>query len=595
MQGVDIAPESFIDPKMEGIFTTAASRVVAHEYSQEKIKDLEMMIRYYKERSNALTVTCRIPTEVLGAIFQEVIDRDELNMLGPESPRKKPNLRWIRSICISHICTHWRRAALSNPTLWSDIPIANTFWAKEMIKRSKMSPLTIKYSGTLCSVRQSQPNASDCYNVLKDILSSHVSHIGILILDITLSFIGDPSYNYIKEKQENDERMMELFRPLRQPAPMMTYLQVCLYPEAKAEIPNTITMGLSPLQHLKLMDCNMSWEMAALEHLKSLSLSHLSMGTHPSLLTLLSQTPLLESLEVEVEMHEPLQPPPSMTPIHLKQLEHIEISMSLRNCAVLLDHLNFARRPRAIKLRLIDSKLGFRKLDNSLAISLMRGLAEKFESGVEGSVLKLKVGDEIQCWKSTPDSRMPELANKPTIEVSFSDAYSNNIKDAFWQSLCLDQLSSLDVEGRLESDSWLSFCDLSYLRSLRVYGNEYETLSLLERGIAAMPDVPNLRPSFVRLRTLTFAEWYLHTNFGNINKKTVAQQMISCFRLRKQAGLQLDLLRLQDCGDADTEVMDRLKDYIHEVIVDNSGSLRDGETDSDGESETEPSEIVSDY
>lgn len=51
-------------------------------------------------------------------------------------------LRWST---VSHVCQYWRQIALGTPTLWSHIPLENSFWLEESLKRSHPVPISIDY------------------------------------------------------------------------------------------------------------------------------------------------------------------------------------------------------------------------------------------------------------------------------------------------------------------------------------------------------------------------------------------------------------------------------------------------------------------
>ncbi|KAG6808264.1 hypothetical protein H0H92_004701 [Tricholoma furcatifolium] len=138
------ADETFADPKVEGTFITSESRAKAHEYIKEQIKSYESIIRYYKNRQNTLTITCRIPPEVLACIFRYFVKDAVGDNADPDTHSKK--IDWIRAV--SHICSHWREVALSTPSLWSTIDLGYApAFALEMLQRSKNVPLSVINAG----------------------------------------------------------------------------------------------------------------------------------------------------------------------------------------------------------------------------------------------------------------------------------------------------------------------------------------------------------------------------------------------------------------------------------------------------------------
>jgi uncharacterized membrane protein YgcG len=111
-------------------------------------------LRKIGTRRNALTPTCRIPTEILGEIF---LFYQHLSA-GPYIPEcsgpagdasserrhtlRNTSLRWVPAV--AHVCRHWRAVALDHPRLWSCITLRlGREWASRMLTLSKSSPITV--------------------------------------------------------------------------------------------------------------------------------------------------------------------------------------------------------------------------------------------------------------------------------------------------------------------------------------------------------------------------------------------------------------------------------------------------------------------
>ncbi|KAG6829058.1 hypothetical protein H0H92_005832 [Tricholoma furcatifolium] len=129
-----------MDPKVEEPnCNTPHSRAEALGYIQEQIRVHSSALHYYKKRWNALNITCRIPTEILTSMFLQVGLRN-----APWEAETKyycaPPLTWITPI--SHVCSHWREAALSTPSLWSTIHVESP-GALQMLERSKGIALSV--------------------------------------------------------------------------------------------------------------------------------------------------------------------------------------------------------------------------------------------------------------------------------------------------------------------------------------------------------------------------------------------------------------------------------------------------------------------
>ncbi|KAI0290024.1 hypothetical protein BC826DRAFT_900017, partial [Russula brevipes] len=105
-------------------------------------------LRTIGTRRNALTPTCRIPTEILGEIFlfyQQTSAPYMLECTNDPPPRlalRDTALRWVPGV--AHVCHHWRAVALDHPRLWSHVTLhLGRDWAARMLALSKASPITI--------------------------------------------------------------------------------------------------------------------------------------------------------------------------------------------------------------------------------------------------------------------------------------------------------------------------------------------------------------------------------------------------------------------------------------------------------------------
>lgn len=94
-----------------------------------------------KRRLNSLTCVACLPPELLCKIFlfhtfSHYATRDALQ--GAYPPFQP--YQWI---AVAQVCHYWRSAALAVPFLWSTIWLNNVDWIKELLSRSKNTPLTV--------------------------------------------------------------------------------------------------------------------------------------------------------------------------------------------------------------------------------------------------------------------------------------------------------------------------------------------------------------------------------------------------------------------------------------------------------------------
>ncbi|KAG6915796.1 hypothetical protein DXG01_009797 [Tephrocybe rancida] len=554
--------ETMHDPATEGIFSTAALRNSAEAYIQKQLKVHRSIIRYYHERHNALTVTCRIPSEVLAAIFSQVVESVKSDDYFDAS-----DIAWIPKV--SHVCSHWREVALSASNLWTNIPIGYPSWATEMIQRSKAAPLTIPYQNPLY-FNPANNLSPRFHTFLKNILSSHMSRIK----NLTLQRLYRPSEPVIAQ-----ERLTELLALLEQPAPLLERLKVVrplqsnaiLEPEMN-RLPDGMAARSPWLTHLYLEGCGIGWDAPGFGYLRSLTITRLPENSRPSvtqLLQLLLQSPLLESLSMDIKQASRRMLPSQTSTVNLNLLDDITIGGDLPSCVYLFNHLVFSRRAQAIMIQLTDTPTGF---DDS-CISGMYLLGQKVEQGIEGVISRLKLGHGIWYWKSANEQMLGD--NEGSIAQACITHPLQLVagRIAFLQSLSLNQLQSLTImQSHLDQDTLLLFSDLPHLKSLWCTSHEDTLLKLLFRGLTNEPGTPVLPPSFASLRSLTIACWAMDKTQA---KRTLAKWLTDGFALRKKAGLCLEILKLKNCTSVDQEDLHLLKKCIEKVDWDGNGDIDD--------------------
>ncbi|KAG6910756.1 hypothetical protein DXG01_008288 [Tephrocybe rancida] len=563
------------DPATEGTFSTSALRDKAEAHIQEQIIAHKSIIRYYHERHNALTVTCRIPPEILATIFGEVAKyaQNASSSYEKKYTVKGAKITWIPKV--SHVCSHWRAVALSAFDLWTNIPIGNPSWATEMIQRSKAAPLTIAYRGVVYPRHASTVEST--HTLLKNTLRSHLSRVKNLALEIRSDYGGG-------NQGATRKLFAELLTILEQPAPMLERFEIrkplsstetdASGPRSKASLINAIITGSPRLTHLDMYGCAIAWETPAFRHLKSLAVSRLPEQARPSvahLLGLLSQTPLLETLSIDtIQASHGILPPDSVT-VDLGRLERLTIGGDVPTCTSLFGRLILSNRARNIVLHLTSTRPDFDSAS-------MKSLAQKFEREIEGAITKVELGSVIRCWKP----KFPDVQTEPEDPVIsiFFDNKSSASRLAFLQSLSRDGIQFLDFETTIiDEDTLLLFADLPILKHLRCISNEYLWLKLLRRGTAAKRNSPAVRPYFASLRCLTIIDWAMDATQAG---KDVAKWLTTCFRLRKKAGLGLQLLEIEECTAVDEEDVERLRKCIDKVVWDGSGDVNE---DDDSEEE----------
>ncbi|KAG6884154.1 hypothetical protein C0993_000878, partial [Termitomyces sp. T159_Od127] len=525
---------SFVDPKAEGPFPTPETRSSAFAYIQERIREHEATANYYKRHSNALTITCQLPPEILSAIFLEVQHHED-----PYPGR----IDWIERI--SHVCSHWRQVALSTASLWSNIPVMRTPWATEMISRSGDRPLKIHYAGSLYSDKSLWP--SKCYAVLDELLRCHLSRIKSFTLASDWRYYR--SYPY--ENDTSQKRFITLLAFLTH-APVLEELRVHTLWGNCVEIIQ-YTVNLPQLRHLELAGCAVTWTDSSFVNLRSLKIFHLPEKTSPTipqLLHLLQRTPLLEDFSISSikRSWENRLTGFQRESVSLPYLTDLTIGANVSDCIGLLDPLHCSVESCELTLYPANASAG-RKDD-------IKELAQIIESKCQGPVQKI-----VFCWDVTRFISGDSRSLSCTLDVKF---ISEGRKDraVFWQSLNLDQLLVLEVwEGYGLVEQWSIFGSLPNLEIITVVVNEE---LLFEALVGETINTPS--PPFPALKRLTVARE------GEGPWKDTVEQMVSCLKLRHSMGLALECLYLKhyfehDGDDASVAAIRRLREYVKDVIT----------------------------
>ncbi len=143
------------------------------------------VLRAVGTRRNALTLTCRIPTEILVEIFLHyqrscfyfpVEDEEKHSALCGTS------LEWVPAV--AHVCRHWRTVAHEHPRLWSNVVLhMGRAWAQRMLALSKASPIVVSLSNpvpceaaTMANAMGLLPRPRPALDPL-DVLVDHLFHI----------------------------------------------------------------------------------------------------------------------------------------------------------------------------------------------------------------------------------------------------------------------------------------------------------------------------------------------------------------------------------------------------------------------------------
>ena len=142
------------------------------------------VLRAVGTRRNALTLTCRIPTEILVKIFSHYQDSYLYDHIvttqdkGTQSTLYGTSLGWVPAV--AHVCRHWRTAAHEHPRLWSTVAMhMGRAWAQRMLALSKASPIAVSLSNPVPCGAITTASKRPTLDPL-DVLVHHLCHIQCL-------------------------------------------------------------------------------------------------------------------------------------------------------------------------------------------------------------------------------------------------------------------------------------------------------------------------------------------------------------------------------------------------------------------------------
>ncbi|KAH8824674.1 hypothetical protein DL96DRAFT_1418001, partial [Flagelloscypha sp. PMI_526] len=111
------------------------------EYHDQELRRLRSQRNKLASRTQ-----CLLPADILLSIFMLYQKREvyEFATRRPSSqipPDPMPSHSPIPYFLPSHVCVHWRRVALNFPPFWSVLFLNSIQWTKELLLRSRTSPL----------------------------------------------------------------------------------------------------------------------------------------------------------------------------------------------------------------------------------------------------------------------------------------------------------------------------------------------------------------------------------------------------------------------------------------------------------------------
>ena len=561
-------PKSFYDTDIGASAFSSVSLVEsAYEQIRQEMEVLEVAIRFWKQRHNTLSIIARLPPEVLSTIFRCLAIAFCL----------RPGHSSIGWIKVTHVCTHWRRVALECPDLWTTIPFSLPRWAKEMLIRSKMAPLTI-----VASLYQSKR------------LHTELVHFAMLemfrIQKLSLTVLQDSGNK-------------NLLTGLARPAPLLESLSIsCATPSVNI-LPKGIFSGEVPrLREVTLEKCILGWDEPFLCTLTTLKLVSIPVSARPSMDQLTSALSCMPDLRTLVlcnvlPLQIPLDPTVSTTrSVPLPCLTHLCIESDAPVTSFLMSHLI---HPPNISIILtctfrsmglnpnyaIHDLKHVRSFCDILSKSQpVRSLAARYHA-YPGSV-RFSAYDVPGTYLRPPATAKVDLTmilGPPHSEVALAQLWAD-----VWASVPVDDLESLHVihtgSNTTTVHEWsniFTFVAKAKLKNLRVCSESgihcLEAFSPLETG-RMQEQTPLKLPS---LRNLAVERW----DFGEYSgHRTCTELLKRCLKTRRKRRAAIKMLSLTDCSHITSDDVLMLETYVN-VTWDGLENFTEDEDDEDEESD----------
>ncbi|KAJ3522639.1 hypothetical protein NMY22_g11801 [Coprinellus aureogranulatus] len=202
------------------------------ELLRKRAADLEDELQAVRSCTNTLSLTNRLPAELLARIFLKHAEAVA------ETWEDSKKLGWIK---ICHVCQRWRTVALGYAPLWSRISFAHPELMKLLLSRSKGAPLDITI----------HPRWMDDRSLVRETLADIMSHTTRLrSVNLKISSSGQHRFKDVLSKASGRAPMLRELT-LSDPDPPLRF----------AVIPSDFLQGGAPaLRALVLDQVNIPWK-----------------------------------------------------------------------------------------------------------------------------------------------------------------------------------------------------------------------------------------------------------------------------------------------------------------------------------------------
>ena len=493
---------------------------------------LEESIRVLKSHRNDLPPISRLPVEILCNIFKLSLTESQ-----PDS--------WTN---FSQVSQHWRTSALGAPELWTSIPLNYPRWAQEMLIRSKMANLTIRFSPP---PHKSNPKTFEivrlCLYEIKRVAEMKFTAIPV-------------------------SKLKKILRGLPKSAPQLHTL--CLrpfYSGTAFSILDDFLCETERLQHVELINCKISWDSRLLTDLTCLRL-HDSLKANSSIVQVLhalQRMPALTDLYLVDSIPDDSEGLSTQVVVDLPCLRVLDISSEVGALTAVLRHITF---PSSATLNLTCTESQSTQIDFSNFLSV---LAMKFLSTLVIRGLSLHVP-----LTNLTHNHLEHLSTIALISTSQMSQSQLQLVMKWPNSQPHNYLKTLTCAFDAMSLSFLTQLQIStYYIDSRTWVKTFGKLPLLERVCVQKYALPPFLEALVH-KTKTAEESeaaYRNVSFPKLRYihlegigfyKTLVDMLLDCLMERYERNAEVQLLRLDDCSDISSVEVERLKKVVVDVIWD---------------------------
>lgn len=431
---------------------------------------VEREVLFWQQQYNRLNNISQLPPELLGEVFAHVQEGYD------------PTIKALGWIQVTHVCSHWRRVALSQPSLWNTPNFHSPKLAKTIIARARSLPLFIQIS-------LPHPLPPSLKLGIK-LAFANLHRARELVVSL-------PEY---QTHGQAVKRALHLQHHLRAPAPCLQDFLLYSVGDSteKSCLPEDLFLGYAPrLQKVALLDWNLPWDSPSLGVYHNLrSLWIMCKGPHrtqmpqfpisviipalsqlPNLVELILKSPFLPLNAADLRWSEEGQV------VELPKLKFVRLVECPTTCQLFLAYTSIPNEIRVILDKSQNPRIPFRTSTYSpsdgrvAAINLLHNLRWRIGgfrfSELEGGCDFWKVS-EMESHGIGDSSRAPSYPTSHLRLHGFFHAWDLPI---LRQSGVLDEVRMVSVDHFLDATTgprniWREFGSLRALRELHVILDE---------------------------------------------------------------------------------------------------------------------------